>query len=81
MAALDTDEVPVLVADLRRVMRALNSAYTAQAAWDLLSDQRAMASAPKASSLTKALQQAHDRVAGYIAEADNDDEPIGEPDE
>jgi hypothetical protein len=76
MAALDTDEVAVLVADLRLFARAINSAYGSQAAWDLLNQYRGLESAPKESNLSKALKHAHKRVLGYIAEAENDDEPI-----
>jgi hypothetical protein len=80
MAALDSDEVPVLVADLRMIARAINGAYGAQAAWDLLNQYRGLESAPKQSNLSKALTSAHKRVLGYIAEAE-EEEPIEEPED
>lgn len=67
------DEVAVRVADLRLIDRALNAAYGAQAAWDLLNQYRGLDTVPKPSNLSKALMSARDRVNGYI-DAANEEE-------
>lgn len=71
----DTDEILVLVADLRLIARALNGAYGAQAAWDLLNQYRGLDTNPKPSNLSKALTGAHDRVVGYLEETDMEENP------
>lgn len=72
MSLSDTDEIPVLVTDLRMVLRALNAAYGSQAAWDLLEQYRGMAEVPRKSNLARALEGAYNRVHGYITEAEKD---------
>ncbi len=69
----DTDEIPVLVTDLRLFIRAFNAAYGSVAAWDLLEQYRQMAERPHKSNLQKALTTAHDRAQGYITEAEKRD--------
>lgn len=69
------DEIPVLVADLRTVGRALWAAYGSQVAQDLAQQYRNMEETPRQSNLTKALLQAHGRIEGYIAEGED---PEGE---
>lgn len=73
----DTDEVPVLVADLKLIERALSAAYGTATAWDLLNQYRELAGRPKKSALATALQNANGRVQGYLAEAD----PINQDDD
>lgn len=70
----DTDEVSVLIVDLRMVARALNAAYGSQASWDLLEQYRGMAEAPRKSNLSRALETAHNRVVGYIKDIETNDD-------
>lgn len=80
MAVRDTDEVPVLLADLRMFLRAVNAAANSQAAWDLLNQYRGMDTVVKESNLSKALSRARERIEGYITDIE-DDEPEEEPNE
>ncbi len=70
----DIDEIPVLVADLRMILRAVNSAYGAQAAWDLVHQYRGMGEGPEQpSTLTTSLERARNRVQGYLSEAEKEE--------
>jgi hypothetical protein len=55
-------------------LRAVNAAYGAQAAWDLLNQYRSMHSSVKESNLSKSLTNARERIEGYIEEATRVDE-------
>lgn len=75
MEAEDTDEIAVLVVDLRMIARALNAAYGSQASWDLLEQYRGMAETTRKSNLSRALEKSYNRVLGYIKEAEKEELP------
>jgi hypothetical protein len=68
-----TDQIIVLRGHLEDFLRVLDAAYGKSAAEDLVRGYATMGSGThRPSNLTRALEQARDRVQGYLHETDHD---------
>lgn len=62
-------EIPVLVSDLENLLGILDSAYSHQQVLDLAEAYRKLNQRAAASAMTKALEEARDKVKAYVEAA------------